>query len=73
MTVWDGLHLISDTVDAVTSFSADAAHKHFRQPLLFILVLLLGGFVLISVVLVVAMVFSIVAGAFAKPPAKKQD
>ena len=69
----DGLHLISDSVDAVRSFTGDAAHRHFRQPLLFILVLLLGCFVLISAVLVIAMFVSIIASAFAKPPSKKQD
>ena len=69
----DGLHLISDSVDAVRGFTSDAAHRHFRQPLLFILVLLLGCFVLISAVLVIAMFISIIAGAFAKPPSKKQD
>lgn len=69
----DGLHLISDSLDAVRSFTSDAAHKHFRQPLLFILVILLAGFVLISAVLVIAMFVSIIAGAFAKAPAKKQD
>jgi len=57
----------------VTSFATDAAHKHFKGPLLVILVILLGGFVLISALLVVAMIFSIVASAFAKPSPKKQD
>lgn len=65
--------MISDSLDAIRSFTSDAAHRHFRQPLLFILVILLGGFVLISVILVVAMFVSIIAGAFAKPPSKKQD
>lgn len=65
--------LISDSLDAIISFTSDAAHKHFKGPLLFILVILLGGFVIISAILVVAMIFSIVAGAFAKPVANKQD
>ena len=65
--------LISDSLDAVTSFASDAAHKHFKGPLLVVLVILLGGFVLVSALLVVAMIFSIVASAFAKPNPKKQD
>ena len=65
--------LISDTLDAVTSFATDAAHRHFKGPLLLILVILLGGFVLISALLVIAMIFSIVVSAFAKPDPKKQD
>ena len=73
MTCRDGLLLISDSLDAITSFTTDAAHRHFKGPLLFILVVLLGGFVLISAILVVAMLFSIFASAFATPPLKKQD
>ncbi|DBA91465.1 hypothetical protein WJX77_008727 [Trebouxia sp. C0004] len=73
MVLWDGLLLISDSLDAVTSFATDAAHKHFKGPLLVILVILLGAFVLVSALLVVVMIFSIVASAFAKPSPKKQD
>ena len=69
----DGVLLMSDSVDAVTTFASDAAHQHLKGPLLILLSILLGGFVIISALLVVAMFFSIVASAFAKPDTKKQD
>ena len=60
-------------MDAVTSFATDAAHRHFKGPLLILLIIILGGFVLISALLVIAMFFSIFVSAFAKPDVKKQD
>lgn len=73
VTCRDGVLLFSDSLDALSSFATDAAHKHFKGPLLIILTILLAGFVLISVVLVAAMIFSLVASAFAKPIPKKED
>ena len=64
---------MSDSLDAVTSFASDAAHQHLKGPLLILLSILLGGFVVISALLVVAMLLSIMASAFAKPDPKKQD
>ena len=65
--------MISDSLDAVKSVAADTAHRHLKGPLLLILVVILGGFVLVSAILVAAMLFSIVASIFAKPIAKKED
>lgn len=69
----DAVLLISDTLDAWRSIAVDTAHQHFKGPLLLLLVVVLGGFVLISAILIAAMVFSVVASLFAKPINQKQD
>ena len=73
MSCRDGILLISDSLDALRSVAADTAHRHLKGPLLLVLVVILGGFVLISAILVAAMVFTMVASIFAKPIAKKED